>query len=348
MTESTVFAESTTDWRKQLRKNARRTRNVIAVFIIMYVAIGLLIDVALNAHRFPRADLSIIFTALITLQLTPTATLVMAAIAMLSLFITYSMYDRIMLLGTDYYEITPQTARSLQEQQLYNTIEELKIAAGLRYMPKVYVIEANYMNAFATGYSEKSALVAITRGLLEKLDRGEIQAVMAHELSHIRHGDIKLTLTASVLTNLMLIAVDILFYGAMFSRDERGERRTDPRLVIIVIILRYILPITTILLMLYLSRTREFMADAGCVELMRDNHPLAKALLKIDQDHKQNADAYNIAYSQTAHEDVRRAAYLYDPTQAGIDSLKSIGNLFSTHPNIRDRLAALGFKIKHS
>ena len=74
----------------------------------------------------------------------------------------------------------------------------MKVAAGLTYLPKVYIIEADYMNAFASGYSEKSAMLAITRGLLTKLDRDELTAVMAHEISHIRHMDIKLTLMASV------------------------------------------------------------------------------------------------------------------------------------------------------
>src|SRR5436189_6418504 len=101
----------------------------------------------------------------------------------------------------------------------------MKIAAGLQYMPRVFIIEADYMNAFASGYSEKSAMVAITRGLMEKLNRSELQAVMAHELSHIRHNDIKLKLMASVLANLMIMELDIFFYNAIFSRRNNDERR---------------------------------------------------------------------------------------------------------------------------
>ena len=135
----------------------------------------------------------------------------------------------IMLLGTEYYEITPESARNLNEKQLYNVVEEMKVAAGLRYMPKVFLIEADYMNAFASGYSEKSAMVAITRGLFEKLDQAELQAVMAHELSHIRHMDIKLTLTVAILSNIILIVLDILFYSMLFKRNGRNG---DNRLVI--------------------------------------------------------------------------------------------------------------------
>jgi heat shock protein HtpX len=330
------------DWRAQLKRNSRRTHGVIAVFILFYLLIGLLVDLYWYSSVYPNVALSSILQAMATLQLLPRATLITMGIAIVSLLVTYALYDKIILLGTDSREITSETAQSLPEKQLYNVVEELKIAAGLKYMPKVYVIEADYMNAFSSGYSERSALVAITRGLMEKLNREELQAVMAHELSHIRHGDIKLTLTASVLSNILLIAVDLLFYNIVFSRDR--ESRAVPGLVIAIVALRYLLPLITVLLTLYLSRTREYMADAGCVELMRNNVPLAQALLKIHQDHQANSEVYGAQYSQTAHEDVRRAAYVYDPVQAGIEPIKSLANLFSTHPDIEHRLAALGIK----
>ncbi len=342
MSNTTGFINSAPDWRAQLRRNQARTRWVIAIFILFYLVVGLLIDTYIYSGKYYNVGLETIFIALITFHLTPMATLITAMIAIISLLVTYGLYDKIMLLGTDYREITPQSAQSLAEKQLYNVIEELKIAAGLKYMPRVYIIKADYMNAFASGYSEKSAMVAITAGLIAKLERSELQAVMAHELSHIRHGDIKLTLMASVLSNILLIAVDILFYSAVFSRDRRREDNNG--LMIAIILLRYLLPITTVLLTLYLSRTREYMADAGCVELMRDNIPLAKALVKIHQDHLSNVNTYSQEYSQTAHEDVRRAAYVYDPVQSGIQPVKSLSTLFSTHPDIKDRLAALGVK----
>lgn len=345
MTDLSNFSAAVGDWRGQLRLNEGRTRRVILSFILLYFFIGLVIDIVL-VHPGPEVPLSLVIKALLSFQVFPIATVSMAAVAIISLCVTYSLYDRIMLLGTEYYEITPETARTLQERQIYNVVEEMKVAAGLQYMPKVYLIEADYMNAFASGYSEKSAMVAITRGLVEKLERNELQAVMAHELSHIRHHDIKLTLMASVLSNIMLIVLDILFYNLLYSRDENGERRGDGRLILLAMILRYTLPLITILLTLYLSRMREYMADAGCVELMRDNAPLARALLKIHQDHEANSEVYNQAYGDTSHEEVRRAAYLYDPTQAGISITQSLSNLFSTHPAIADRLAALGFKIK--
>lgn len=340
------FTPSTIDWRRTLKKNNNRTYVVIILFFLIYCSVGLLVDMYLYASSYPKASLSQIFDALITFQLFPIATVVMLVIAAVSLFVAYVLYDRLMLLGTEYHEITPATARNVQEKQLYNVIEEMKIAAGLRYMPKVYLIEADYMNAFASGYSEKSAMVAITQGLMQKLNREELQAVMAHELSHIRHLDIKLTLTASLLANMTIMVLDLFFYNALFSRGSRndGDNRSRGTLTGIIILLRYLLPVINILLLLYLSRTRELMADAGSVELTRSNQPLASALLKISRDHTENLDAYSTAYGQTPHENVRRESYIFDPAQAGIASLTSVSDLFSTHPSLETRLRALGFQ----
>jgi heat shock protein HtpX len=343
------FHVTAADWRQSLRSNKRRTRMVITIFILLYVALGFLIDLFINAEKYPQAPLSAISEALVTLQLIPYATMITTFIAVISLWITYAFADKLMLLGTEYHEVTPQNAQNILEKQLYNTVEEMKVASGLRYMPRVYIIEADYMNAFASGYSEKSAMVAITRGLLEKLDRAEIQAVMAHELSHIRHLDIKLTLTASVLANLMLIMIDIMFYGVLFGGGRRNgrDREGGNWLLIVIVILRYLLPLITVVLMLFLSRTREYMADAGAVELMRDNEPMARALLKIQGDYDAHQAEYAREYARTPHEQVRRKAYIFDPSIAGLSAQDAASSdLMSTHPNIVKRLAAIGFKLK--
>jgi heat shock protein HtpX len=351
MTDLSNFTASAADWRKQLQINERRTKVVIGIFIAIYLFVGLLIDLyihpELNTLPFVTAIMQ-----LIDLKVFPAATLIAGAVAAISIFITFMLYDRIVLMGTEYREVNPGSIKSLTEQQLYNIVEELRIAAGLHYTPKVYIINAAYMNAFASGYSEKSALIAITSGLLEKLDRSELQAVIAHELSHIRHHDIKLTLVATVLSNLMLIAIDFLFYNMIFGGEKRRRSNDENNgggnfLVIIIILLRYILPIVTALLMLYLSRTREYMADAGSVELTRDNTPLGRALLKISGDHQENREAYTALYSSTRNEDVRRAAYIFDPGDAGVKIKQSMATMFSTHPSIQDRLKALGFKSKN-
>ncbi|KTC66847.1 heat shock protein HtpX [Legionella birminghamensis] len=331
------------DWRAQLKKNQRKTRVVIALFILIYTGVGLVADVFVLQSTHPNLSLQQAFYALLTLQIIPYATLIMGGIAVISLLITYAMYDRIMLMGTEYREITPETAQNLQEKQLFNVVEEMRVSAGLKYMPKVFLIEANYMNAFASGYSEKSAMVAITRGLIDKLDRAELQAVMAHELSHIRHQDIKLTLMVAVLSNILLLVIDMLFYSMIYRRDRRNQ---DNRLFLIIMVLRWVLPILTVVLALFLSRTREYMADSGAVELMRDNEPMARALLKISEDHSTNAEEYTQEYGRTPHEQLRQASYLFDPSS--IDPVKSLSSAFSTHPLTEQRLEAIGFKKKQN
>lgn len=335
------FEQHSTNWRESIRKNSRRTYVTIGSFFLIYGCIGLLIDTYMVSSQYPLVPLDIIVMHLLTLDPFPIATTVLLIIAAIALWATFIFHDKLMLLGTDSREITHETARSLEEQQLYNVIDELRIAGGLKFMPKVYILEANYMNAFASGYSEKSSLVAITSALLNKLDRAELQAVMAHEISHIRNMDIKLTLMASVLANIMLIVIDLLFYSVVFGRRDR--ERSDSRLFLIIIILRYTLPLITVLLTLYLSRTREYLADAGCVEMLRDNQPLARALLKIQGDTEANADTLSQEYASTPHENVRRAAYIFDPTTAGI-SAHTLSGIFSTHPPVEKRLEAIGFR----
>lgn len=352
------YSAKAADWRGALKSNNRRTFVVISMFFLIYLSVGLLIDtfayIQLHsagisaANPYPaEIDPMQVLYGIITLQIFPLATIVMLGIAAISLWVTFTFSNQLMLLGTEYREITPETAQTLQEKQLYNVIEELKIASGLNYMPKVYIINADYMNAFASGYSEKTAMVAITAGLMAKLDRDELQAVMAHEMSHVRHMDIKLTLIASLLANLTLMVLDFFLYSFIYGQRSDRESRNGNALIGILLFLRYVLPVINILLLLYLSRTREYMADAGCVQLTRANEPLARALLKISDDHKENVEQYTKAYQETPHEAVRREAYIFDPTQAGIHGMmSSLNDIYSTHPSVEKRLAALGYLRK--
>lgn len=337
------YSAGSVNWRNTLKQNNFRTFVVISLFFLLYLSLGILLDCYLYSNVFPSATLGQLFISVITLQVDPVATIVMLGVATISLLITYAFADQLMLLGTEYHQITADTAKTLEEKQLYHVVEEMKIAAGLPYMPKVYIIDADYMNAFASGFSQRSAMVAITRGLMDKLDRDELQAVIAHEISHIRHMDIKLTLTASLLANLTLIVLDMFFYGSMNSRrSNQSQNRSRNNLAVFIVILRFLLPVVNGILLLYLSRTREYMADAGCVELTRQNEPLARALIKISGDYKDNIDQYQ----QIPHENVRREAYIFDPMTAGIGNRESINDLFSTHPSLEKRLQALGYKRK--
>lgn len=345
MTTESTLQFKTAHWREHIRKNRMRTRIIISIYFAIYLCLGLLMDLWLYSTYEPYMSFSSLLISFLTLQQWPFITFLCLAVAGISLGITYLFHRNLMMLGTEYLEVIPNSFRNMQEQQLYHVIEEMKVAAALTYMPKVYIIQAEYMNAFASGLNEKSAMVAITQGLLDKLDRAELQAVMAHELSHIRHQDIKVTLMASVLSNLILMFIDFFFYNLVYSRNDKREQG-NAILLLIITILRFVLPVLTVILSLYLSRTREYMADSGCVELMRDNQPLARALIKIHQDHQENIQYYQQEYGNTAHEDVRRAAYLYDPVSAGAEPVKSFASFFSTHPTLEQRLKAIGVTIK--
>ena len=347
------FQADASDWRRSLQRNRFRTRCVIITFIVIYLLVGLFVDLYIYSSHYLGSSLLELLGMLVTFQIFPIATVVTGLIALVSIYITFIFNHKLMLLGAEHREITSENTKTIEERTFYNIVEELRIAAALKFMPKVYIIEADYMNAFASGYSEKSAMIAVTNGLLYKLDRNELEAVVAHELSHIRHMDIKLTLMVSILANILLIAVDILFLSAVYgggqiggrSRGNEGEQRNS-QLFIFIFLLRYLMPLLTIILMLYLSRTREYMADSGSVELIRDNEPLARALIKIQNDHANNRETYAQKYAETAHESVRHAAYIFNPIAIGIRSRRSLGDLFSTHPSLIKRLAAIGYKLK--
>ncbi|MDF1683154.1 MAG: zinc metalloprotease HtpX [Legionellaceae bacterium] len=342
------FKPRSIDWRKNIKENERKTTLVVVIFLGIFLLVGLLSDIVFGMAHYHMPS-EAVFQALLSFRIFPMITCIMIVIAGMSLLVTYRFYDKIMLLGTNSHEVTSENAQNHEEKQLYNVVEEMKVAAGMNFMPKVYLIQAQYMNAFASGYSEKSAMVAITSGLVQKLNRSELQAVMAHELTHIRHHDIKLTLTVSVLGNIILIAIDWLFYSILFKGDSNQNSRgrsASNKLFLVVMILRFVLPLITGMLTLFLSRTREYMADSGAVQLMRDNEPLAHALLKISKDHTENQTQYATEYGQTAHESVRRASYIFEPKRFNGDNYFS--DMFTTHPSLEKRLQALGFKTRAS
>jgi len=260
------------DSRTALAINELKSKAALAAFFVLYCVIGLLVDNII--YNMPSLGYG--FYMLLTFKVFPMATVGMAAFGVISVLVTYSMYDKIMLFGHEYKEIHPEGARGF-EKRLYDMVDSLAAKAGLSYMPRVYIIEADYMNAFASGFSQKSAMVAITTALIERLNEDEIKAVMAHEISHIKHGDIKLTLLISVLANVMLFVVNmgVMFFGG--SRDSGGARAAK----MILFALQFVLPLVSGVLSMFLSRSREYMADAGSAQITGDKEAMANALIKI-------------------------------------------------------------------
>lgn len=228
----------------------------------------------------------------------------------------------------------PISAESHRE--LHNIVENLAITAGLP-LPKIYIVRERQPNAFATGRNPQHAVVAVTEGLLERLDRSELEGVIAHELSHIGNRDMLLSTAVVVLVGFISILSDIflrsMFWGGM--GGGRSDKRGGGIFLLIGIILAVIAPIAAMLMRLAISRKREFLADASGVLLTRYPDGLAKALEKISADSTPMA----VANNTTAH------LWLDDPFK-GKNKTSWLHKLFMTHPPIEERLSALkGMKI---
>jgi heat shock protein HtpX len=214
-----------------------------------------------------------------------------------------------------------------EEPELYRIVENLSIGSGLP-MPKVYVIEDSAPNAFATGRDPHHAAVTVTRGLLQKLNREELEGVIGHEMSHIRNLDIRYSMLVAILVG------SIAFFCDIFLRSFRGGGRRlrlgrgAVPLVVLALVLAILAPIVAVILQMAISRKREFLADASGVQLTRNPTGLANALEKIAGD----PEPLEAANRATQH------LYIINP-------VKTFGmmasNLMSTHPPTEARVNIL-------
>ena len=232
--------------------------------------------------------------------------------------------------------LTVSGAREVDEAaapQLMNVVRELAIAANVP-MPRVYVIDDTAPNAFATGRDPKHASVAITTGLLEKLDREELQGVIAHELSHVRNLDIRFSLVVGVMVGTIAILADFFlrftFWGGGRGRDRDsgGGGGAQAVVFIIAIVLAVLAPLISRFIQLAVNRQREYLADASAVELSRNPYGLERALAKIAGD----AEVLEVANRGTQH------MYFTNPIKKFED--RSSG-LMSPHPPIIERINRL-------
>ena len=218
--------------------------------------------------------------------------------------------------------------------QLLNVVQELAIAANVP-MPKVYIIDDTAPNAFATGRDPQHASVAITTGLLEKLDREELQGVIGHEMSHVRNLDIRFSLIVGVMVGAIAILADFFlrftFWGGVSGRRpsrDSGGNGIQAVIMIVAIVLAILAPIISRFIQLAVSRQREYLADASSVELTRNPYGLERALAKIGSDQ----EVLEVANRGTQH------MYFTNPIKKF--EARSTG-LMGTHPAILDRINRL-------
>ena len=221
-----------------------------------------------------------------------------------------------------------------EDQKLVNILDSLMVASGLPSKPRLYVVDDPQPNAFATGRNPQNAVICVTTGLLEKLDYYELEGVIAHEMSHIKNYDIRLSCIVSVMVGFIVMIADLfsrmLFWGGLNDRDS--DSKANGILMLIGLIFLILSPIFGSLMQLALSRKREFLADATAVEFTRNPDGLISALQKLENDPNQ----LETANSATAN------MYIVNPFRKDTkEGKKRTTSIWSTHPSTADRIEAL-------
>lgn len=282
----------------QADKNTRLTWIYISGFLLFVIGVGYVFAGAMNSSAI--LYVAVIFSTLMS-------------------FGSYWWSDKIVLSMSGAKEVKHD-----ENKELYHLVENLCITAGLP-IPKIYIIEDSAPNAFATGRDAKHGVICVTTGILQKLEKVELEGVIAHELSHIGNRDILLSTVVVVLVGLVALLADWFRHWSIFGGGEDNDNK-HPFFMILGIILSLLAPLAAILMQMAISRKREFLADASGALLTRYPEGLARALEKISAD-QEPLEAANRA---TAH------LYISNPFKGN-----KISKLFSTHPPMEERIAAL-------
>ena len=255
-----------------------------------------------------------------------TSGLVLAlVIASISAFASYYASDKIVLAISRARPVTKE-----EYPYLYNVVEGLAIAAGIP-APRCYVIEDTAPNAFATGRNPKNSVICVTTGLLEKMNRVELEGVISHEMSHIKNYDVLVQTLTVVMVGVIALMSDWILRSFLWGGRRRGGRDKGGAgaiLIVVGLVLAVLSPIISQLIRLAISRKREFLADASGAMITRYPPGLASALRKLDAD----TEPLEAANKATAH------LYIVNPLK---DIKGKVNRLFSTHPSIEERIAAL-------
>jgi len=287
--------------------NIRKTWILFSGFLIFVIGIGWVFSQIYG-------DVSILFIAVIFSTITS--------------IISYWYSDKIVL---GIHQAKPVTMQNAPE--LYRIVENLAITAGLP-TPRIYIVPEKAPNAFATGRNPEHAVVAVTEGLLDKLDRSELEGVLAHEMSHIGNRDMLVSTVAVVLAGFISLLSDMFLRSMRFGGGRRDSDRAGGAIVLIGFALAILAPISVSLIQLAISRKREFLADSSGALLTRYPDGLASALQKIASD----PTPLRTANNTTAH------LWLEDPYKEKKGMW--LHKLFMTHPSTEERIKALrGMKV---
>lgn len=292
---------------EDIKRNKRKTGVIVFGFLLMITLILYYVCYMFDLSSYAAITIALIFSIISTIA-------------------TYYNCDKIVLAS-----VNAREANREEDLQLTNILEGLMIASGLEHKPRLYVIDSNQPNAFATGRNPENAIICVTTGLLRKLDYYELEGVVAHELSHIKNYDILLSAVISVMVGFVIMLSDI-FTRVMFrsSRRDRDDDNKGNAIVLIIGLIFLILsPIVSNLIQLAVSRRREYLADATAVQFTRNPDGLISALKKISGDDSELDVASN------------SNAYMYIANPFPKKRIKQISGLFSTHPSVEERVEAL-------
>lgn len=291
---------------EDIKRNKIKTAMIVGIFLLVITLIIYYICVA-----FDMGSMSIVIALFFSL---------------VSTFATYYNCDKIVLASC---KARPATKE--EDLKLVNILDALLISAGLSVKPKLYVVEDAQPNAFATGRNPENSVICVTTGLLNKLDYYELEGVIAHELSHIKNYDIRLSAVISVMVGLIVMLADWGSRSFLWKNADSDSEHTPGTIAMIFgILLMALSPLFAKLLQLAISRRREFLADATAAELTRNPDGLISALQKIDADTNELKTASNA----TSH------MYIAEPFRKNVNHKKTT-NWFSTHPSTADRIEAL-------
>ena len=290
----------------QVDSNIRKTWLLLSVFLVLVIVLGWLFSYLLNS---------------------PVILIIAIVFSLATSLASYWFSDKIVLSA-----VRAKPIEKKDNPELYRIVENLCLTAGIP-LPKVYILNEEQPNAFATGRNEKHAAVAITKGLLEKLNRSELEGVIAHELSHIKNKDMLLQTMVVVLAGIIAAAANLFlrfsFWGGIGGRRD-SENTNGVLLLVLGIIAAILAPLAATIVQLAISRKREFLADASGVLLTRYPEGLARALAKISADPAPMRRASN----STAH------LFIASPFK-GRQRRSWFTKLFMTHPPVEERIKAL-------
>lgn len=283
---------------KQIATNKRNTILIMGFFVLLITCIGWIISFFLKDW--------------------------MIAVWIILVAVIYAVVQYFMATSLAVAMTGAKEIRKKDNPRLYNTVENLSIATGLP-MPKVYIINDPAPNAFATGRDPEHAIVAATTGLLDIMDNKELSAVMAHEMSHVKNYDIRVSMVAFGLVCIVGLIAD-LGVRMMLYTNRSDEEDNSPVGLIVMLLVSIIAPIAASLAQLAVSREREYLADASAAHITRYPEGMISALKKLDT-HAQPMHHQNPA---------TEAMFITSPLKKG-----TIKNLFSTHPSIEKRIERL-------